>query len=87
MWKNLMNQPNEYHGYSLFHDVLSPKLKAWNRINIIFNIKEYIGNAVATKYAAQFDKADKIMIVLTAMKIQKNGYENTRREIMREMNA
>ena len=67
-----------------FDEIKETKLKAWNRLNLIFNIKENINNDRATEYAKQFTKEDKFAIFSLAAYITKNGYENTRREIFRQ---
>jgi len=45
----------------MFNDVLNPQLRAWNRLNIIFNIKELLkNNPMSVEYASQFKKNDLI---------------------------
>ncbi len=73
--------------FPTFDEILDPKLRAWNRINMIFNIKELIGNDIATEYVKQFDRADKVAIFVLGNTIVIRGYENTRREIFRSLNA
>lgn len=46
-----------------------------------------LNNTRATEYASQFKGNDLIDIGRMAIKIKRNGYENTRREIMRDNNA
>ncbi len=70
--------------YPTFHEITDPKLRAWNRLNVIFNMKETVGNAASVDYSKQFDKQDKIAIVLLAAKVIKQGYENVRREFIRK---
>lgn len=70
--------------YPSFKEITDPKLRAWNRLNVIFNIKEAVHNAAATEYAKQFSKEDKFMIVLLSAKIVKEGYENVRREFLKK---
>jgi len=80
--------PGEFNGYSSFDEVASPLLRAWNRLNVVFNMKEILrNNAMAVNYVKQFDKKDQIAIAVLAAKITKNGYENTRREIMKANNV
>lgn len=80
----MTKQNEEFNGYPLFHEVISPTLRTWNRVNVIFNIKEILNNnALAIKYMQQFDKADQVAIAVMCFKITKDGYENTRRYIMR----
>jgi hypothetical protein len=70
--------------YPTFDDISDPKLRAWNRLNVIFNLKENVHNNASTDYAKQFDKEGKFQIILLSSYIVKHGYENTRREIFRE---
>lgn len=75
---------NEFNGFPMFYDVVNPKLRAWNRLNIIFNIKEFLkNNPLSVEYASQFKKADLVELGRMAIRVKKNGYENTRREIIR----
>ncbi len=70
-----------------FEDIKDTKLRAWNRLNTIFNLKETIGEGAVSNYAKQFTKEDKFAIFGMAAYITKHGYENTRREIFKEQNA
>ncbi len=73
--------------FPTFEDILEPKLRAWNRLNMIFNIKQLIDDSVATEYVKQFDRADQVAIYVLGNHIVIKGYENTRREIFRSLNA
>lgn len=75
---------NEFKGYSTFDEIQNPIVKAWNRLNTIYNMKEQGGNAIALKYAAKFDKFERIQILTLSLAVAKDGYENVRRMIMRE---
>ena len=77
-------RPNDFKGYSFFDEIKNPIVKAWNRLNTIYNMKEQGGNTLATKYADMFDKFERIQIMTLAMAVQRDGYEQTRRTIMRE---
>ncbi len=75
-------------GYDLFTDVENPIIRAWNRANTIYNIKERHGDAVATKYVKKIPKPDWLPVYTTMILIANEGYENIRREIFRnEVNA
>lgn len=78
---------SEFHGYSLFTDVINPTIRAWNRANTIYNIKERHGDAVASKYVAKLPKLEQVAIFSTMMTVARDGYENVRRAIFREANA
>lgn len=73
--------------YPTFNDVEDPTLRAWNRLNIIFNIKEHLGNVVATRYTKQFNNKEKAGILALAAGVSARGYENIRREIIRKNNG
>lgn len=76
---------NEYKGYPLFNDIKDDKLRNWNRINILYNIKETLGNVVAIRYAQQLDKVSRAALLHMHYYIDKTGYTNVRREIIRGM--
>lgn len=77
---------NEFAGYSLFKDVRSPILRAWNRLNVIYNIKELIrNNAMSVSYFKIFNNADQKRIYGLAFRVKKEGYENVRRELIRNL--
>jgi hypothetical protein len=75
--------PNEFMGYSLFEDIINPAIRAWNRANTVYNIKERHGNVVATKYVSKFDKNGKFAIFSVMALVEREGYENIRREIFK----
>ena len=77
---------NEYTGYPLFNDVRSTVLRNWNRLNIIYNIKELLkNNSLSVKYFKQFSKNDQVHIYGLAARVQTEGYENVRRSIIRKL--
>lgn len=82
----MTNEPTEFSGYSLFTEILSPTIRAWNRANIIYNIKERHGNAVATKYVEHFSKDEMTAVYSVMLTVAAEGYENVRRTIFREVN-
>lgn len=75
--------------YSTFDEVRSPNLRTWNRLNVLFNMREVFGpqSQMALNYLKKFKEADRTEIAKLAIKISKNGYENTRREIIRNNNV
>jgi hypothetical protein len=77
----------EWNGLPLFNTTLNKELRAWNRLNIIFNMKQMLNNSRAQEYATHFKGSDLVEIGKMAIRIKRNGYENTRREIMRKNNA
>lgn len=74
--------------FPLYHDVLNPTLRTWNRVNTLFNIKELVkNNSVAVEYMKQLERNDQLAVWTMCLYIIRNGYETTRREIMRNNNA
>lgn len=83
-----MTTYEEFNGYPLHSETVNPVLRAWNRLNTIFNMKEFLKNdKMAVNYMKQFPREDQVAIGLLSLKITKNGYENVRREIMRANNV
>ena len=74
---------NEFNVYPLFNDVKNPTLRTWNRLNIIYNMKKLVGNAVSQKYTGKFKHDDLARIMKLSKHIETNGYEQTRRDIMK----
>ena len=91
--KNLSNiegvveTPNEFMGYSLFEDILNPTIRAWNRANTVYNIKERHGNVVASRYVSKFDKLSAFAIYSIMATVEKDGYETVRRVIFKGNNG
>lgn len=79
-----MTTNNDFNGYSLFNDIGDKDIRAWNRANAIYNIKERHGKEVATKYTTRFDKPDQTDIFRIMMEVASDGYANVRRRIFRE---
>lgn len=73
-------------GYENFNEIDDPKLRAWNRYNIAINILERYGRVVYTDYMNQFPREDIIVIARVAVDSFIDGYENTRRNFIRERN-
>lgn len=78
----------EYGGYPLFNEIKNPTLRTWNRVNVIYNMKEFLrNNALAVKYAQQFTRNEQLAIHTMLLEIYRYGYEATRRTIIRGLNA
>ena len=75
--------------YSTFDEIRDPNLRTWNRLNAMFNMKEVFGeqSQMALNYLKKFTQQDRILLAKMAININQNGYENTRREIMRLNNV
>lgn len=79
---------DEFKGYPTFDEIRNPILRNWNRINVIFNMKEmFKNNDMVSRYMKKFNHDDQIAIGRLAIKIKKTGYENVRREIIRNNNS
>lgn len=74
---------NEYRGYNLFKHIRNPNLRAWNRLNTIYNIKERHGDVVSVKYAEHIKEKDLKRVYYLAAKVETEGYENVRRGFIR----
>lgn len=75
----------DFLAYPDFSDVTNDRLRAYNRVNVIYNIKETVGNVVAVRYAHQFDRAAKVAILNLHNYIKRTGYSTVRREILRSV--
>ena len=75
--------------FPTFDEVRNPTLRTWNRLNIMFNMKEIFGpqSRMALNYLKKFSAKDQTDLAKLAIIVNKNGYENTRREIVRNNNA
>lgn len=85
MQKNAVQTNNNYKGYSMFNEVVNPVIKAWNRLNTIYNIKEQHGSVLARRYAEQLSKPDLTSVYLLIASVDAKGYEQTRRDIYRDV--
>lgn len=82
-----MTDTNEIAGYPTFSYIRNSTLRNWNRLNIIYNIKEFLrNNSLAIKYFKQFKLADKKAIYELINRVKKEGYANVRRSIIRNNN-
>lgn len=77
----------EFNGYSLFTDVINPTIRAWNRANTVYNIKERHGDKVASNYVEKLERNEQLAVFSTMITVSREGYENVRRSIFREANA
>jgi hypothetical protein len=83
-----INDPSDkLFGYSNFNDVTDPVLRSWNRLNTLYNIRERFRGDVYQTYRDQFEKDDLISILKMGLRVEVEGYENVRREMMKEYNA
>jgi len=75
---------SEFLGYPLFNNVRNPVLRAYNRANIYINIKERHGSVPAERYLKKFDRNGLLSLFTMMKRINTDGYEQTRRNVMRE---
>ena len=72
---------NSYKDVSLFNDIEDAGHKAWNRLNIITNLKSDGRPHDASAYLNKLSESDKMSIGLLVMAIKKKGLETVKREL------
>lgn len=72
---------NTYKDVSLFNDIEDAGHKAWNRLNVITNLKEDGRPHDAQAYLTKLSDADKMGIGLLIMAIKKKGLETVKKEL------
>lgn len=75
---------NEYMGFPLFNKIRNPNLQAYNRANIYMNIKERHGTVPAERYIKKIDRNGQLAVFTMMKRFHTDGFEQTRRDIMRE---
>lgn len=73
---------DSYRNRKTFHEVEDPKLRAWNRVNIMFNLDEEMSSNQATLYLEQFNDKDRAVIMATLVAIKQQGYNEVRRKLI-----
>lgn len=76
-----------FNGYGVFTDIRNPTIRAYNRANTYLNIKERHGPEVGRRYLKKFDRNGQLAVASMMATIHRDGYEQTRRNIMRANNA
>lgn len=71
-------------GYPLFNKIRNSNLQAYNRANIYMNIKERHGTVPAERYIQKLDRNGQLAVLTMMAQFHRNGYEQTRRDIMRK---
>lgn len=74
---------DSYRTRKTFHDIEDPKLRAWNRVNMMFNLDEEMSSNQATLYLEQFNDKDRAAVLATLVAINKQGYDTVRRKLIR----
>lgn len=78
---------NNYKGYSLFNDVERPALQSFNRCTTARNILETHGEEDHKAYLEALGEKGRALVYTMALYIKKNGYENVKRELIKQENA
>ncbi len=76
-----------FNGYELFFHIKNPNLRTYNRINTYLNVVERHGKEVGRKYLKKFSKNDKLAIFSMLKDMYEEGFEQYRRNFIRERNA
>ena len=74
---------SNFNGYSLFNEIRNVTLRAYNRANTYINIKERHGPVVGMRYLKKLDRANKIEVYKVMQAVHRQGFEQTRRNILR----
>ena len=72
---------NMFKDVSLFNEIKDAGHKAWNRLNVITNLKDDGRAHDAQAYLAKLSEADKMGIGLLVMAIKNKGLETVKREL------
>ena len=76
---------NIYKDVSLFNDIEDVGHKAWNRLNVITNLRGDGRPHDAQAYLSKLSNADKLSIGLLVLAIKKKGLETVRSELNRSV--
>lgn len=81
-----MSSENHKYFYSAFNEIVDNELRAWNRWNVMLNMDERFGpqSDIRNEYFSQFTEDDKRSLVKVAIKSNRIGYEEYRRELFRK---
>jgi hypothetical protein len=83
----MSNHENYYKELPLFNEIENPTKRAWNRLNIINNLRSANRQNDAKNYFEKLDRSSKGCIALLLMAIKKKGIDTVRAEIGREDEA
>lgn len=81
----MSNSDNYYKEFPLFNDIKDTGHKAWNRLNIINNLKSADRKHDAANYLDKLSKEDKLAIGLLLMAIKKKGLDKVKAELNRNI--
>lgn len=79
------NSETHYKELPLFNEIEDVSHRAWNRLQIINNLKTAERPREAASYLDKLKEVDKMSIGLLLMAINKKGIETVRKEINKEL--
>jgi hypothetical protein len=80
-------EEKEYKGYNLFSHIQNPKLRAWNRCAMLFNTRRDGGTELSQNYLNELDDIGKAHVRAMLDDIRKDGYEATKKTVLKELNG
>ncbi len=72
-----------FNGYGTFDYIMDPNLRTYNRVNTYLNVKDRHGKDVGRNYLKQFKRNDILEIHSMMLDINRVGFEQYRRNFMR----
>ena len=72
-----------FMGYPTFTEIRNPTLRAYNRANMFLNIRERHGSIPAQRYVKKMGKNEMFSIFTMMRRFHDDGFENTRRSLIR----
>lgn len=79
------NSETHYKELSLYNDIENIGHRAWNRLNIINNLKSAGRPQDAANYLNKLKETDKMSIGLLLMAIKKKGLETVKKELNKDI--
>ena len=79
----MSNADSMYKEFPLFNSTSNPSHRAWNRLNIINNLKSAGRARDAANYLDKLAEVDKLSIAVLLMSIKSRGLESVRAELGR----
>ncbi len=81
----MSNEKNYYKELTLFNDIANPTHRAWNRLNIISNLRNDGRGRDAVGYLDKLSKEGRAAIGLLVLAINKKGLDTVKAEINRSI--
>ena len=79
----MSNADSMYKEFPLFNSISNPSHRAWNRLNIINNLKSAGRARDAANYLDKLAEVDKLSIAVLLMSVKSRGLESVRAELGR----